>query len=305
MTTFYFNEILPEQTTRDVRAAFEQTVVRVAQLIAKLHFSKPIVTGVASNSILICGCTLNDIIGQCNNRNIRTEAQFLFTHNLIASHESSLGDDVVQELLEAEYQFQGKEAINLAIACKMQWPLLSVPLDSAWEHDTLMLSSDKVDAIEAVNYYAQEDTSYIERWSREKDNADLEGLERFTALFGESNVEITSEFKKDWDAATDLLQELAFEKFKLALSNDMLFPIKTDDILIKKTDTKGSADVYELRQLGQGLRVYFGYSDDKRKIIMAGLHTKAQSINKEQTVDINRAAGVIQKVRLKMPASNK
>ena len=92
------------------------------------------------------------------------------------------------------------------------------------------------------------------------------------------------------------MQELAYERFKVAVDKRWLFPIHVDNNLIKKVVAKGTRQVYELRQEGQGLRIYFGYSDDASKIIMAGFHTKAESVGTEQTLDINQAARQINKL---------
>ena len=130
MTTFYFNEILPEQSESDVQLAFEQTIIQIALLSGKteLELTRPIITGTSPNSILICGKSLTALIDACPNRDLRTEAQFIFTQNLIASHENALPNDTVNDLIEASYSFQGKGAMNLAIAYHMKWPLVSLPL---------------------------------------------------------------------------------------------------------------------------------------------------------------------------------
>ncbi|MBO7636531.1 MAG: hypothetical protein J6S89_08125 [Paludibacteraceae bacterium] len=296
MTTLYFNEILPSCSERNIQALFECMVKNTARLINKLRLSKPIVTGSPACELKVCGIALNDLIAKCNNRNVRTEAQYLFGHNLIVSHENSLTDDDNQQLLEADYTFQGKNAINMAIAHKMEWPLLSIPIDATLEHNYLTLESLNGTNLDVANYFAQDDTTFIEKWITDKTNAGLEGLERFKVLFGLERTILTGDFVKGWNSATTMLQGLAYERFKYAIDKGMIFPIKTDDRLIKKTDVDGGTDVYELRQKGQGLRIYFGYSDDGKTIVMAGFHTKAESEGEEQSADINRAAGQIRKL---------
>ncbi len=299
MTTFFLNDVLPQKSDRDIQAAFEQMVCMTTLLAKKpdLKLTRPIITAVPPNSIIICGITLSRLIESCANRDVRTAAQFLFTQNLIASHENALSEKDQEELLEKGYKFQGEDAINLMIAHRMSWPLLSIPLAEYLEHDTLDILNEGGNTISAINYYAQEDISFIERWLFEKANQGADGLTRFKGLFEKHGITITPSFEKNWNNAPVELQQIAFERFKAALRKDMLFPIRKDDDLIKKCEVKRNVSVYELRQLGSGLRIYFGYQDDG-SIIMAGLHTKAESDGKEQTADINKAAREISKAKM-------
>lgn len=296
MATFYFNEVLPERSSVDVCAVLETIIINTSRLISKLHMTKSVITSTRFRELCICGMSLVEIISRCRNREVKTQAYHIFTHNVIKDHEDILNEEDIQFFFDAEYKFNGCDAINLAIAQKMDWPILSMPLNEILQKNQLSLTSEKVGVIEAVNYYGQKDTSYIERWIEEKAGARLQGLERFKALFGKEKVLLTREFEKAWNKAEPSLQDLAYERFKLAVDKKILFPVRADDKLIKKMEIKGSKQVYELRQKGQGLRIYFGYSDDASKIIMAGFHTKAESVGTEQTLDINQAARQINKL---------
>jgi len=296
MTTFYFNEILPEQSESDVQLAFEQTIRQIALLSGKteLELTRPIITGTSPNSILICGKSLTALIDACPNRDLRTEAQFIFTQNLITSHENALPTDTVNDLIEASYSFQGKGAINLAIAYHMKWPLVSLPLANYLEQNELTVESDVAEKLSIPNYYAQQDTSYIERWLLDKANEGAEGLDLLKSLFVEKGAIMTNTFNKNWNDAPERLRKLTINRFKLAIDNKMIFPIKADDDLIKKCEVKGNESVYELRQRGSGLRIYFGYTTNGQ-IILVSLHTKSESLGREQTMDINSAAREIRK----------
>ena len=296
MTTFYFNEILPEKSEIDVQWAFEQTVRQIALLSGKteLELTRPIITGTSLNNILICGKSLTALIDACPNRDLRTEAQFIFTQNFIALHENALPIDTVNSLLEASYTLHKKGAMNLAIAYHMKWPLVSLPLADYLKQNELTIESDVAGELSIPNYYAQQDTSYIERWLLDKANEGAEGLDLLKSLFDEKGVVITNTFYKNWNDAPEILRKLAINRFKLAIDNKMIFPVKSDDDLIKKCEVKGNESVYELRQQGSGLRIYFGYTTNGH-IILASLHTKAKSIGREQTIDINSAARDIRK----------
>ena len=290
MATFYFNEVLPESSSVDICAVFENTMINTAKLISKLRMTRPIITSADYSKLCICGTFLKDIIAGCKNRDVRNMAYNIFAHNIIEDHESSLTADDVQLLVEAEYKFEGADAINLAIAHKKEWPLLSMPLSAALQRDKLELYSERANNIEIINYYGQGDTSYIVQWFAEKANVVAEGLERFKSVVGEEKILLTRDFEKGWNKAISVLQDIAYARFKFASDKGVLFPVRVDGNLIKRVGGQGTRCVYELRQLGQGVRIYFGYSDDGAKIIMAGFHTKAESEGEEQTADINRAA---------------
>ena len=295
-TTFYFNELLPPQTGLNVISLFEHTVIKATQLSQKLGMVMPIVTSDTSDKLSICGIPLYAIIIGSSQRNIQVLGWQLFTHNnTIKKYETALAREDYEPILEGNYQFDGQDATNLALAQIMDWPLLSLPLSEALKNDTLTLTSAIFNNVEAVNYYAQDDTSYIEEWIRNKALSNLEGLVKLKALLGDDRVIVADGFEKEWNAAITQHQTIAYNRFELVLNNNMLFPVRADDVTIQKDEVKGTPDVYELRQKGQGVRVYFGYSEDDKKIVLAGFSTKAGATGVEQNADIVRAQGRIKK----------
>lgn len=78
----------------------------------------------------------------------------------------------------------------------------------------------------------------------------------------------------------------------------LLFPSRGDDNLVKFCEGKGNETTYELRSKAMGgMRVYFFSNNDT--IIIASLHTKAQSVGTEQTSDIKNASAIIKKIKIK------
>ena len=293
-TTFYFNEVLPKETELDVVRLFEQAVIKAASLARKLHIVMPIVTSDTSDKVNICGIPIQAIINSSSNRDVQTLGWQLFTHNnTISQYDGTLEESVVEGILEANYHFEEQDATNLAVANKMEWIVLSMPLSEALRKDKLCLTSESMDSLEVVNYYAQDDTSAIETWIACKVLKKETGLARLKALLGEDRVIVGSEFEKEWNDATLLCQDIAFERFKLALDNNRLFPVVTDDKRIQELEVKGDVRAYEIRQKGQGVRVYFGYSEDGGKIVLASFRTKAQSNGDEQKTDVKKVPGRI------------
>ena len=295
-TTFYFNEVLPAKTELNVVSVFEQTVIKAASLARKLHMVIPVVTSDTSDKVKICGMELQAIINGSSNREVKTIGWQLFTHNnTISQYDGALEESVAEGILEANYQFDEQDATNLAVANKMEWPVLSMPLSEALMKDKLCLTSESADSLEVLNYYAQDDTSAIEKWIAAKVLKTETGLARLKALLGEDRVIVCSEFEKEWNDATTLCQDIVFERFKFAVDNNRLFPVVTDDKRIQDLEVKGDMAAYELRQKGQGVRVYFGYSEDGSKIVLASFYTKAQSSGDEQKIDVKKVPGRIKK----------
>ena len=256
----------------------------------------PIVTSDTSDKVSICGMSLQAIINGSSNRDVQTLGWQLFTHsNTIGQYDGTLETAALDQIIEANYQFEEEDATNLAIANKMEWPILSMPLSDALRKDKLCLTSDSTDSIETINYYAQDDTSPIEKWITGRILRTETGLARLKALLGEERVIVAAEFEKEWNDATTLCQEIAYERFKLAIDNNRLFPVVTDDKRIQDLEVKGDVKAYEIRQKGQGVRVYFGYSEDGSKIVLASIRTKAQSDGDEQKADVKKVPGRIRK----------
>lgn len=295
-TTFYFNEVLPPETEQDVVSVFEQTVIRAAKLAKKLGMSMPIVTSDTSDKLSICGRTLQEVINSSKNRDVQILGWQFFTHNnTISKYETTLEPEDYEPILEGNYQFEGQDATNLAIAEKMEWPLLSMPLSEALQADYLNLTSETINNVEVANYYAQEDTTFIEKWVNDKLMSNLDGLAKLKALLGADRVVVAEDFEKEWNAAITQHQDIAYDRFKLCCDRNILFPVRADDVTVQKDEVKGTPDVYELRQKGSGVRVYFGYTADGTKMVLAGFSTKAGSKGTEQNADIVRAQGRIRK----------
>lgn len=288
-TTFYFNELLPAQPQCDVYAVCEQSVMRTALLLKKLNLSIQLVTHTDKSNIQIGGLPLVQLINGFSNRNVKIVAHQMFSHNLISDHEGELPSEAWDELLLAEYRFCGADALNLAIAHRIDLPLFSLPLCDDLQRDVLTLTSSTAASIDAANYYAQTDTAFIENWISNRTAATLEGLDKLKTLLGIDRVIVDCYFEKEWSAATRQCQKIAIDRFAFALSRNMLFPVRADDVTIQKDEVKGMPDVYELKQKGQGVRVYFGYSEDGTTLVLALFNTKSKATGKEQSADIERA----------------
>ncbi|MCR5574114.1 MAG: hypothetical protein K6F78_04760 [Bacteroidaceae bacterium] len=296
MTTFYFNEVLPAQSSKDVVALFGDLVLKAARLIKKFHLSRPIIIEKPSSEISICGMPLSTIIEACPKRDVKNEAYFLFSHSTLQELEKkTLTNDDLDALLATTFEFDGQDAMNLVIAHIMEWPVLSMPLSDSLQKDYLIITSPTEEDIKVVNYYAQDDTAFIEHWISEKETAAYHGLEKLKCLLGIDNVIVTDEFEKEWGTAIKQHQDIVYERFKYAQDNGKLTLGGSDDTTVRKDVVKGTPDVYELKQKGSGIRVYFGYSADGGKIVLAGFSTKARAAGAEQSTDIICAQGRIKR----------
>ena len=93
-------------------------------------------------------------------------------------------------------------------------------------------------------------------------------------------------FMDDFKQAQPDLQEFIIDLFAKALNNNLLFPSRGDDNIVKKCD---GDNIYELRNHAYGgIRVYFRCVGNK--ILIGGMGAKSSySSTKKQSADIVRA----------------
>lgn len=161
------------------------------------------------------------------------------------------------------------------------------------KRDQLQLESEKSD--KTVSNWQGGNLSFIKGLEMKNENACEQRLMKLECLFVDKSVKLSESFKKDFRKAPSGLQELVLSKFSDVYKADLLFPSRGDDKLVKYCEGSGNEETYELRSKSMGgMRVYF-YSN-KDTLLVAALHTKAQSVGVEQSSDINNASSIIRKM---------
>ena len=291
MITFCFNHCLGE-----IGHTGDKTNILIELLNAHTRFGKPkqypIILPDSPEKIMIAGVSLKDLVNSIpiENINIRRLALSILVNYPLTSFFISEPD--IEEDEWCNYQLFGQDAEALFWSYKMGWMVISMPICEHVKKDYLQLDSENKNKTIA-NWYG-ENISFI-KGIEEIDKGECERrLTELEFLINGKTIILSESFKKEYRKAPVGLQDLVLKKVKDAYSANLLFPSRADDNLVKYCEGTGNENTYELRSkaLG-GMRVYF-YSDEN-KMIVASLHTKAKSVGKEQSADINNASAVINK----------
>lgn len=292
MITFCFNETLPSDYEGNLQEVFDKTLTQFSRLqrFSELKIERGIITSKGSSEIQICGTTLDSLVKGCASVELKRYALSLFTKYPIGTF-YELEDIFDEETLALTYMFDDKDATDLAIASLMSWPLYSLPLSDSLKQDLLTIEVSDSNDMTIANFFGENHISII-KWIIEREKLCDSEVTLLKGLFVPYNCILSERFIEVFNAFPKNLRKAVVDNFTKAVDRNMLFPIRSDDGLIKKC--QGVVDTYELRSY-QGPRVYFSVHDDT--IIIASLHTKAESEGVEQTADIKRAYKIL--VRLK------
>lgn len=295
MMTFCLNHCL-----RDVTGLKDCTDLWTGLLRAHKELGKPtdypILLPDEPGNIRIAGKSLKELIGQLPNEQKeaglrRLAYAMLKNYPLTAFFTEELDID------EAEcttYQFLGQDAENLFWAHKMGWLIASVPVCDEVKKNELELNTGNGTSL--VNNWYGNNLHFVKQLEEGNASNCEKRLTDLEFLFDGKKTILSDEFKKKFRKAPTGLQELIKTKLKDAYQANLLFPAKANDKLVKYCEGTGNENTYELRSGAMGgMRVYF-FSDEKL-LIIAALHTKAESVGKEQSADIRNASAQIRKLR--------
>jgi mRNA-degrading endonuclease RelE of RelBE toxin-antitoxin system len=297
MHKFYFNECLPPIGNGiNLQKVFENSINLFSKLTKNesLKIEKNIITDLPPDEITIHGVRFEDIINNISDKNCKRNAYYYFSRCPIKDN-CFFEEAFENELIEKEHFFLTLNAINLVIANKMNWFLYSLPINNTLKTDQLTITSNNT-PLNLHNWYGEQISSdYIKNLLIRLNNQIDSTLDELKLLL--EDYQGSNSFEKQFKNSQPDVQRLIVEKFEEAKNNNMLFPIKTDDNLIKKCQGKGNENTYELRfgSLG-GVRVYF--SVEGNTVFIGGMGRKSVSAGTEQSSDIKKASSEIKKLKL-------
>lgn len=304
MTTFYFNGIVGKcRGTRDsVQKAFEGILREYASLCRRkgLGIESGIITETDSNTTTVCGFPLKSLITGIdrNDKDLRKLAFSYFTR-YPAENEYEI-DEVYNddsELYE-RYTMKGMGADELIVPFKKGWPLFTIPVEY-WLREsrlTLVSSQGKEHTLTSFHGANHRDIIHyiLNLRLRQLTPEDLSGrikaehqYNRFVHSVGKHEVKVAPDAQIRFHDMTEDEQDIAISMIEQAMDQNMLFPTRANDGLIKKCKGKGNENTFELRKRAFGIRIYFMEHNDS--LLICGIHTKAEGEGREQTADINNA----------------
>ena len=297
MHKFYFNECLPAKPSGSLQEVFEKSIYGFNQLIKdNPDIEKGIITHKDPSEVSICDQTIASLIKSIGDPTLRRIAYSYFTKFPIDSLYEV--DDIFDtENFDVIYLYDEREALNLAIAHKMDWFLYSLPLDDNLCNDQLTIQADTVDDIEIHNWYGANST-YIAQEVRNRSIVLEDKLDELKNNFEGKSCYLSSEFIKKFNSLGGVIQEFVINKFTDADNKNLLFPAQPGSNLIKSCRGKDNGETYELKSQSFGaIRIYF--SCDENNIYMGVLSSKASGAGTEQSADIDRASKIIKKLKNK------
>lgn len=308
---FYLNDCLPAQVQNgtNVVALFRGMVMDYREMHKNRTLGlEPLwIMSDSVNNVILCGVTLKDILVQLKTteHELYGYASRLVTSGaLIAYEEEQLADDIE---LQQNFEFNGRSAHNLLVAQKRNMIVASPLVENA-------LCANKFQLVYTAPVTGNQTKKEIDNWYVDNTSgvgntaviiqiltpplpSKSQPLERLIAMLGQyGTVQYSDEFKKDWDKLGIEIQKLIVKRFEVAINAGLLYPANDKNMDIVKSDQKDkTSKVHELRQKGDGFRVYFECDADA--IYLALYATKVYHHGADQDADFRIAKTVVERMR--------
>lgn len=311
-TRFYLNDCLPPQPQNgtSVVNAFRDLVKQFMELRKnkKLDLEQTWTTSDTVDNVTLCGMGLRQLLGMLKpERELYSYASRLVSNGVpIIFQEAELDGD--PELL-LTFLFNGRDAHCLLLAQKFDMIAASMSVEDA-------LAADGLDLIYTNQTTNKQTIKTIANW-HVGNNAYITDLltpplppltapwERLIALLGQhGEVHWSESFREDWEKLGSGIQQLIVGRFEDALNGGLLFPANGNNMNILKPDQKDkTSKIHELRQKGDGFRVYV--ECDKDAIYLALYGTKTYHHGADQEADFRIAKTEAQRLRQKVADDKK
>lgn len=301
---FYLNDCLPAQTQNgtNVLALFHDMVLgyRDMHKNKSLSLDPSWVISDIFDKVTLCGVSLQSLLAQLKTeRDLYVYASRLVTGgSVISFEEPQLAGDTE---LKLNFSFNGHNAHNLLVAQKLDMIAASMPVENALCVDSLdLIYTDSATGNQILkeikNWYINNSDDVI-RLLTPPLPPETEPWNRLIAMLNQHGmVKWSKIFKDDWDKLGKERQQLIVARFNDALDGGLLFPANSNNTNIVKPDQKDrTSKVHELRQIGDGFRVYFECDGDA--IFIALFATKTHHYGASQEADFRYAKTIVSRLR--------
>lgn len=298
MVQFYFNSAYPA-CEADMKSLFVDTFAKYAQMYQqrKQCIEPCIITNAMPSDIDLNGVSLSKAIYSIEDKDTLRFAIASFNKYPI---EDYCSPDIWEEEGDTwDYTYQNLPAIELYFAHRMEWVSFSLPVSEHYQLDKLGLThrSNPDDVCYVTNFYGDNAQSILQIIDQREGVFKRPIDVLLQDIFAGYKCEPSDEFVRSFEALPLGYQNLVNEKFRLAYSKGLIFPVvKVDKKHVERCRGKELEGLFELRVLsGMDPRVYFLVDNSVLYLGLVG--TKAQSVDEEQTADMRRAKGIIDKLR--------
>jgi hypothetical protein len=301
---FFLNDCLPERARNgaDVVALFRNMVTeyKVMRQNEALNLVQNWVTSDVVDKVSLCGLNLKNLLGQLkSDRTLYQYALRLVVGGIpITYREQELAGD---NEIEKDYLCNARNAHKLLVAQKLAMTAATLPVEDSLCQDALNLvftdpGTEEKTVKQIRNWYINNSTTIIQLLTPPLPTNDMP-WERLLALLGQHGKVVYSKmFEDDWKTLGLETQRLVVCRFEDALNGGLLFPANNNNKNIVKQDEKDrTSKVHELRQIGNGFRIYFECDTDA--IYIALYASKTYHHGKDQEADFRLAKTIVERLR--------
>jgi len=302
---FYFNHTSGHtDTSQPLEARFEQLMLNYRHLLLfkELCVEKGIISTKQPEEVSVQHSTLRTLIRTMEDKDLRRMVYSWFTRYPADAQQEYNIEQIYQEYEELDYTYHiaDEEVTHLLVALRLDWPILSMPMDKVWlSHEVEVECSDSNGKpIKVRSFHGNDDANFssMARWLIEQkyQGANLEQraiydekrTDILKTILGRHRLRLSPQAEERYKGFSNTEKDFVEDMLRRAYEQQRLFPPKADDDLVKTCRGKGNGLTYEIRH-NQGIRIYFqSYCNI---LIIGGIHTKAEGDGDEQSADINRA----------------
>ncbi len=301
---FYLNDSLPDQPEqgKDVADLFRNLVIKYKELHKNdlLDLSQHWATSDYVDNVTLCSMTLRSLLVQLkSNPTLFTYASKLVESNTPLKYEEDQFSGDLE--LNQECLCNDCKAHMLLVAQKLNMIAATLPVEPRFCNDVLDLVIKDVqneeETIKQIPNWHIDNSDEIAKLLTPPLPPVTEPWNRLMDLLRRhGKVYCSNMFKQDWDSLGIELQQLIVQRFEDAINGGLLFPANNNNMNIVKQDQKDrTSKVHELRQVGNGFRVYFECDADAIYIALFG--SKTIHHGKDQDADFRFAKAVVERMR--------
>lgn len=303
---FYFNHTSGHSdASQPLEARFERLMRNYWLLLRRKElFVEPgIITNASPGDIIICHYTLKILIGKVTDKELKRMVYSWFTRYPVDAQQEYEFTSVYHEYEELDYTYHVAEedVTHLLVPSRLGWPVLSMPMDDVWlPHEVVAECSNPEGCPIRVNSFHGDNYSNftgITRWLIEqkysgrsnpdqRDRNENKWTDLLKNILGRHDVELSAQAEDRFKRFSDTDKHFVVDMIQRAFQQQRLFPPIADNDLVKSCHGDGNERTYEIRH-NQGIRIYFQTHSDR--LIIGGIHTKAEGEGVEQSADIDRA----------------
>lgn len=301
MHNFYFNECLTENFTEEQFIELLSTTLsefKTLTLKEELNVDQHIITAKSTYEMIFNGVNIGQALTSIKDKTLKIFALSSFTRSPIEKY-LSVDEDF---LLDADYKYNGKNALNLAIAALNSNLLFTVAVCDALKQDTLQLTTHLENKnLNINNLYGDTKNTDVIIHVIEQINLDsLSIYERLKSIIG--SCDIHTKFERVFLDESPEVQQSIFHTFEKARNRNLATPFSPDGNIIKDVTPEckqGSpskkSKVYELRVYSPtALRIYFYEYNDNVFIAKIGYKSDYKEENEAQNKDIKLAHNLLE-----------